>query len=161
MEFALKKRHEVTLELKTLNLEQRMDKSIAVFSENGEQCRGLCTILEKQHYLPTPIKSLPDLKSRLQAISYLMVIMDLDNESLDNRHIRELTIKNPQVYFFGLTERRFNPELKEAISNHLYACLTKPVDLDELIFWIECIYGDETDSKRTAIETNFTKQVHE
>jgi DNA-binding NtrC family response regulator len=122
-----------------------MDKSIFIFIENKEQCRELCTMLEKQRYPPTPIRSLPELESCLQAITCLIVIVDLNNESVDNRLIRELTIKNPGIYFLGLTEHRFNPELKEAICYHLYACLTKPVDPDELFYWIKCICEDEED----------------
>jgi DNA-binding NtrC family response regulator len=127
-----------------------MDKSIAVFSEKKEQCAELCTILEKQRHPTTSIQSLTELESYLQAISCLIVILDLNNESVHNRLIRELTIKNPNVYFLGLTEHRFNPGLKEAICYHLYACLTKPVDLGELFYWIKCICEDETSQNKSA-----------
>lgn len=127
-----------------------MDKSIVVFIENREQCEELCTMLEKQRYTTTPIRSLPELERCLQSISCLIVILDLNNQSVDNRLIRDLTIKNPGVYFLGLTELRFNPELKEAICYHLYACLTKPVDLDELFYWIKCICEEETGENKSV-----------
>jgi len=34
--------------------------------------------------------------------------------------------------------------LKDAIRNHIYACLTKPVDMDEITYWLRCIREDQS-----------------
>jgi hypothetical protein len=58
--------------------------------------------------------------------------------------IRDLALKYPAVRFLCKSKDRFHPELKDAICYHIYACLTKPVDPDELLFWIKSIYDEET-----------------
>lgn len=125
-----------------------MEKEIVVLDADKKRCQGLCAMLEERHYRPTPVHTLPDLERTLQGSACLVVILDLNTPSLDldNRVIRELTLKNPGVYFLGLTKHRFNPELEESICYHIYACLTKPVDPDELFYWLKSIFENEADA---------------
>ena len=118
------------------------DKKIIVFNNDQSQCVALCELLAGRGYQTVPAGSLSDLNLSLQKIDCLVVIVDLDTVSLDNRTIRELTQKNPGVYFLCLSSKRFHPELKDAICYHIYACINKPVDPEELLFWIKSIYED-------------------
>jgi len=124
-----------------------MEKEIVVFDADKKQCRDLCAVLEKGHYKASPVYSLPDLEGYLEGGACLVVIVDLNTTSIDNRVIRELTMKNPGVYFLGVTKHRLNPELRESICYHIYACLTKPVDQDELIYWLKSIFEDDAELK--------------
>ena len=45
--------------------------------------------------------------------------------------------------FLCTSKDRFHPELKDAICYHIYACLNKPVDPDEMVFWIKSIFDEE------------------
>lgn len=124
-----------------------MDEPIVVVDANEEQCQQLCAVLEARHYRANPLYSFLDLERYLQGSACLVVVLDLNTLSLDNRVIRDLTIKNPGVYFLGLTKHRINPELKDAICYHIYACLTKPVDPEELVYWLRSIEEDDADIK--------------
>ena len=123
-----------------------MAKGIVVLDTDQKQNQNLCLHLEKNCYKATPIYSLENLLERLNEIDYLAVIIDIDTIAIDNRTVRELTIKYPGVYFFCLSKDRFHPELKDAICYHIYACLNKPVDLDELFYWLRSIYEDENEA---------------
>jgi DNA-binding NtrC family response regulator len=123
-----------------------MAKKIIVLDADENQCHGLCSILDEREYHTEPIHSLPHLKKMIQDTECLVVIMDIDTVSMDNRTIRELTIKYPETYFLCLSSDRFHPHLKEALCYHIYACLNKPVDLDELFYWLRSIYEDDSDS---------------
>lgn len=79
------------------------------------------------------------------------VILDLDSIRIDNRTIRELTILYPHIYFLCMSKDRFHPELKDAICYHIYACLTKPLDYDELLYWLRCI---DNDNEATSSSSN-------
>ncbi len=83
--------------------------------------------------------SLPTLEEHIQKSTCQVVIMDIDTVPIDNRTIRQLTLKNPGVYFLCLSENRFHPELKEALCYHIYACIKKPVDPEELQYWLRSI----------------------
>lgn len=122
-----------------------MKKKILVMNADEKECGDLCTLLNEQQYLATPTYSLPELITFIQNIECMVVIMDLDTIPIDNRTIRELTLKYPEIYFLGLSGDRFHPHLKEALCYHIYACINKPVDPDELFFWLKSI-REETDS---------------
>jgi len=129
-----------------------MEKGVVVLDADQQQCQDLCLDLKKYRYSASPIYSIENLMERLNETDYLAVIMDIDTIDIDNRTVRELTIKYPGVYFFCLSKDRFHPELKDAICYHIYACLKKPVDLDELFYWLRSIYENEADP-RTESET--------
>jgi DNA-binding NtrC family response regulator len=120
-----------------------MNKGIIVLDTDQKQCHELCTLLETRQFRAKPLYSISNLKECLSEGDYLSVLIDIDTISVDNRTIRDLTIRFPGVYFFCLSERPFHPELHDAICYHIYACLTKPVDSDELLFWIKSIYEEE------------------
>ena len=121
-----------------------MQKRILVVDAVRKQCRQVCTLLEKRGYPATPMYSILNLEKILAGGEYLAVILDIDTVAVDNRTIRELTIKYPGVSFFALSANRFHPELKDAICYHIYACINKPVDPDELFYWLRCIYEDDS-----------------
>ncbi len=124
-----------------------MKKEIVVLDDDEKQCRHLCDMLERGHYRATPMHSLPNLERHLQESDCLVAIVDINAPSVNNRVIRELTMKNPGASFLGVTKYRFNPEFKESIHHHIYACLTKQVDPDELLYWLRSIFEDDPDLK--------------
>ena len=121
-----------------------MDEPIVVVDANREQCQELCTILEERNYRAASVYTVQNLEKYLLEDACLMVILDLNTLPIDNHVIRQLTITNPGVYFFGLSEKRLNPEFEESICYHIYACLNKPVDMDELLYWIESVCEEES-----------------
>lgn len=72
----------------------------------------------------------------------MAVIMDIDSVAVDNRSIRNLTLAYPGVSFLCTSWDRFHPELQDAICYHIYACLNKPIDPEELLYWLKCIRDD-------------------
>lgn len=121
------------------------DLSVVVFDNDQTQCLALCDLLKDQGYQTAPVRSLSDLNLFLQKKNCLVVFIDLDTTPLDNRTIRELTQKNPGVYFLCLSSKRFHPELKDAICYHIYACIHKPFDPEEIFYWLKSIYENESD----------------
>ena len=120
-----------------------MKRGIVVLDADQKQCRRLCTLLEKNQYSTVPTHSIQYLKASLKQSNCLAVVLDIDTVPVNNRTIRDLALKNPGVRFLCTSKDRFHPELKDAICYHIYACLNKPVDPDELLFWIKSIYEEE------------------
>lgn len=120
-----------------------MVNAIIMLDSDKKQCRDLCVLMEERHYGVTPIHSLTDFERYLQKNECLVAILDLDTVPVNNRLIRDLTIRYPGIYFLGLSQDRFHPDLKDAICHHIYACINKPVDLEELFYWLECIYEED------------------
>lgn len=122
-----------------------MKKKILVLDADVTSCQELVQLLAGQQYPTTSIQDLSDLEKKLEKGSYLAVILDIDSVPVDNRVIRKLTLKYPTINFLCISKDRFHPELKDAICYHIYACLTKPVDADEIFYLLRSIYEDEND----------------
>lgn len=120
-----------------------MEKKIIVLDANQNSREELSDIINSKNYPFTQSQALSSLEDLLDSNQYLAVVLDIDSVPVDNRTIRELAIKYPGVRFLCTSRDRFHPELKDAICYHIYACLNKPVDPDELLFWIKSIYEEE------------------
>ena len=116
-----------------------------LISRKSKELNQIDIVLSKNNYRSHLIENIENLDEELTSFSCNCVILDLDSISIDNRDIRELTIEYPHIYFLCMSKDRFHPELKDAICYHIFACLTKPLDYDELLYWLRCI-DNETDS---------------
>jgi len=88
--------------------------------------------------------SLVQLQESIHEGSVDVVILDMDTLPVDNRFFRELKKTCPALSILVLSDKTFHPELQESISSHIHACLLKPVDPEELGFWLRSIHGDGT-----------------
>ena len=124
-----------------------MHQPIVVVGGNKKESQEVCSALESEHCLTITEESLTNLERNIHKRLRHVVILDLDTLSVDNRSIRDLRRRRPGVCIIGISSRSFHPELEEAMSSHIYACLTKPVDTEELIYWIRAICEDWTESR--------------
>jgi len=123
------------------------EKRVLLASRDQDEVRSLCLLLEKEGYRCLCISSLRRLEEALRELDAGPVLLDLDTLEVDNRVIRNLAVKHPERTFLCTSASRFHPELKDAISYHIFACLTKPVDCDELLYWLKCIGENEGGSR--------------
>lgn len=122
-----------------------MEKKIITIINNPKEANQLSLLLSDNQYHSRTIDRLESLDQTIQEILCNTIILDLDSILVDNRTIRELTVQYPHICFLCISKDRFHPELKDAICYHIYACLNKPLDYDELLYWIRCIEDNEAD----------------
>ena len=126
-----------------MKVKSGMKKKIVILDANQNSCGKLSDIINSKNYPLVQTQALSSLEDFLESDQYVAVVLDIDSVPVDNRTIRELALKYPGVRFLCTSKDRFHPELKDAICYHIYACLTKPVDPDELLFWLKSIYEEE------------------
>ena len=126
-----------------MGINDEMKKGIIVLDSDKNSSRVLSEMLQSQGYPFTVKRELSFLTNLIDANQYAAVIFDIDSVPVDNRTIRDLALKYPGLCFLCTSKDRFHPELKDAICYHIYACLNKPIDPDELLFWIKSIYEEE------------------
>ena len=121
-----------------------MVKNIPVLIADADRkhCRTICTMLKKHGFGAESVYTLASLERHLMRAKRLVVVLDFDSLSIDNRTVRRISMNHPGVSFLGLSDHRFGPEFREAICHHLYACLKKPIDPDELTYLARGIYED-------------------
>ena len=124
-----------------------MRESIVVVDADENQRHNLCTMLEREHFSTTALHSLLTLEREMQDPGRRVVILDLDTLPVDNRLFRVLKKTNPGLCIIALSSRPFHPELEEAMSKHIHACLAKPVDDEELLYWLKSICENNADSR--------------
>jgi len=129
-----------------------MKEPIIVIDGDKKSCRALCELLETHGYPAIQSHSLDGLPGLVQESSRRAVILDLDTVPVENRRFRDLKRKCPGLFIIAVSGRPFHPELKEAMTTHIYACLCKPVDPDDLIYLVKSIFSNATNSEENHVE---------
>ena len=117
-----------------------MKKEVVVLDTDKKQCKSLCDLLTDHEYLSTAMSSLTKMDEYLGENDCRAIILNLDNVSVTNKILKDLKRKNPMINIIGLSKRQFHPELEEALREYISVCLAKPVDPDELTYWLKTIY---------------------
>ena len=122
-------------------LERRptMKKKILVMNANAQECTSLCTLLNQHHFLTISADSIPELEINFINSGCAAAILDIDTIPVSNRILKELSVKHPDVPILCISTKRFHPELQDAMRHYIFACLNKPIDPDELFFWLKSI----------------------
>lgn len=113
-----------------------MKTEIIVLTGDDREGDNLCGILRKRRFHVTLLHQAGGLEEYLRANDCRLLLIDLDTIPADKMVFRKLKKIQPNIDIIVLSSRSFHPELKEALSTHIYACLSKPIDEDELLFCI-------------------------
>jgi len=112
---------------------------VLVVAGDREQGHEVCSLLQELDYAATLIQSLQDLEPELRKDPEVAVILDLDTMPVTNQFLRGLRKTHPQFHLLGISELAYHPGLEEVIGSYLLACLVKPLDVEELCFWLRSI----------------------
>jgi len=112
---------------------------VLVVADDRKPGHEVCLLLQELDYTATRISSLKDLEQELKKDSKVAVILDLDTVPVNNQSLRGLRKIHPQLDILGISELSYHPGLEEVIGSHLLACLVKPLDVEELCFWLKSI----------------------
>ena len=113
--------------------------SVLVVAGDRGPGHQVCSLLQELDYPATLISSLKDLEQELKKDSGVAVILDLDTVSVNNQFLRGLRKMHHGLHLLGISELSYHPGLEEIIGSHLLACLIKPLDVEELCFWLKSI----------------------
>ena len=125
-------------------------REVFILSSDPGETKKLCSILSKVRFKSKIFNRIDDLEAALNRSDNVAVIIDVDSVLMTNRTIRLLKGNFPKLNIFCTSRRRLHPELQEALSQHIRASLTKPVDPDELQFWLTSISENGVNSKRVS-----------
>ena len=112
---------------------------VTVVDADVQYCRELCALLEEADVPVAPLYSLEDLPEHLKREQVGVLIVDLDTLPVDNTFFRSLKKQYPNLHIFCLSSRTHHPGLEEAMGSHICASLAKPLNSEELFFWLKSI----------------------
>lgn len=116
-----------------------MKHEVAVLVSQESESRALHTILSQGSYAPFDIGSLDDVQQYMRGRDRGVLIVDLDTEQVTNTALRELKRKHT-ITIIALSGKHLHPDLEESLRHHIYACLGKPVDPDELSYMLKSVF---------------------
>lgn len=122
-------------------------RSVFILSTDEQEIEQLSSMLLEGPYGSKVFRRLEELEAGLKGSGCLAAILDVDSVPLSNRIIRILKNSFPEVSFFCTSLRRLHPELQDALSHYVCACLSKPVDPEELQFWLRSVHDNASDSR--------------
>ena len=108
-----------------------------VVDADRQHARQLCDLLQALNYSVSLLHSLKELEQELHKDLEVAVILDLDTVPVNNQFLRGLRKRHPQLHMLGVSKLSYHPGLEEVIGSHLFACLVKPLDVEELNFLVE------------------------
>ncbi len=116
-----------------------MSPKVLVVNPVKKEADGIGAILLQAGYTPRIIDNVEGMDAAIRASDCMAVMVDIDSLELSNRTVRQLSLEFPHVGILCTSWKPFHPELQDAISHHMYACVQKPIDPDELQFWMRSI----------------------
>jgi DNA-binding NtrC family response regulator len=112
---------------------------VAVADADEQNCRKVCALLRGGNILVIPLHSLEDLSEHLKREQVAVLIVDLDNLPVTNNFFRVLKKQYPNLHILCLSSRRYHPGLEEAMGSHICASLAKPLNAEELFYWLKAL----------------------
>jgi DNA-binding NtrC family response regulator len=120
-----------------------MQHSVIIASADTQYHAALLQAVKEIPFRVVQCYSLVQLEERIPEGAVSAVILDLDTLPVDNKFLKNLKKKYRDLFVLAVSKKTFHPELKESISSYIYACLAKPVDPEELTFWLRSIHKDK------------------
>ena len=119
-----------------------MDRTVLIMTADTREYGTVASLLREWGYATRRASTVAEIRHAPEERIFVAVMLDLDAGKLDNRVIRTLASELPATPIICLSRERLHPGLENSIRDHVYACLTKPIDGDELGYWLRCIRAD-------------------
>jgi DNA-binding NtrC family response regulator len=124
---------------------------VLVVNADRQESLAVVSLLSGLTYQATSLQGLDDLESHLQANPTRVVLLDLDTMRPNNQFFRLFKKRHPGVLILGASSHSYHPGLEEALGSHIYACLAKPLDPEELLYWLKSIPEDSSKSQEERL----------
>jgi DNA-binding NtrC family response regulator len=116
-----------------------MKHEVAVIVSQESQSQALRSILSQGAYAAYELDSMGDVSNYMNGRDKGVLIIDLDTEQVTNTALRELKKKHA-LTIIALSGEHLHPSLEESLRHHIYACLKKPADPDELLYMLRSVF---------------------
>ncbi len=112
---------------------------VVIVDADKQNCRAICALLEQANIPAASMPTLKVLADHLKREPVAVVIVDLDTLPVDNAFFRNLKKQYPNLHIFCLSSRSHHPGLEESMGSHICASLAKPLNSEELFYWLKAI----------------------
>lgn len=111
-----------------------MSFRLLIISADSELAPVLSALAEKQGVLSQRFASWSQFPVHISGTGLLLI--DLDSVPTDNAQINNVKSENPEIQIVATSTERLHPHLSQSFQKNVLAMLNKPLDLEELQFWM-------------------------
>ncbi|WP_448384708.1 hypothetical protein [Desulfosoma sp.] len=111
-------------------------KDLFLLCEDENLVKTLAHAAERMGYRTRSFSTLDHLSQAAAQDHPMIILLDLDNASARSESIQRTAQLTPHTPIIALSGRSFHPELADAFARHIRVCLRKPLDMEELSFWL-------------------------
>jgi DNA-binding NtrC family response regulator len=116
-----------------------MIHEVAVLVSEKSLSEAIGSILSQGPFAPCPLTSMEEIPRYMRGRSRGVLVVDLDTEPVTNAGLRALKKSHP-LTIIALSGENLHPGLEESLRHHIYACLRKPADPDELLYHLKSVF---------------------
>lgn len=114
-----------------------MEKHVLIYNQDKKESKYISSLLGCANCRPVIINRFEDISGHIRKNNCRVMIIDLDGTSLNSKWFRKIKKEKPELSILTISNQSFHPSLGEAITQSITACLTRPLDEEELIFCID------------------------
>lgn len=124
-----------------------MGGNILVIDPDKKTSQGFRQVLTRLPFTADIYDAIDRLPPELDIRRYQAVIIDLDDKTPSKTTFEAWRRHNKPLKILGISSKNFHPDLSEVIGQHLFACLKKPLDEEELVFFLNSILESPEDDE--------------
>ncbi len=87
--------------------------SIVIVGKEKLECQNIVKLINEKKYSGITLKSISALEKTLSQEECMAVLIDIDTVPVENRELRELTLKYPESSFLCMSNEKYHPELRK------------------------------------------------
>jgi len=111
-------------------------KDLFILCEDGDLVKNLAHAVARMGYRTRSFSTLDHLSEAATQHHPMIILLDLDNATARSELIQRAAQSMPHTPIMALSGRSFHPELADVFARHIRVCLRKPLDMEELSFWL-------------------------
>lgn len=112
---------------------------MALIDRESEGWNEVESGLDALNYRVHFVETLEELQSLTLKTGCRVVVIDLDIVEISNRFFRSLKKDNADLSILATSSSPFHPQLGEAMTHHICACFRKPIEHEEIEFWLKAV----------------------
>jgi len=110
---------------------------VLVLDKDMGHAESVCLLVSRQGHQVRHLESWEELGPPGEEQEVLLV--DLDSVAADDRRLAAMAGNGPLRVLMTMSSHRHHPHLGESMQRHVFAALRKPLDPEELGFWLRSI----------------------
>jgi DNA-binding NtrC family response regulator len=116
-----------------------MGLRLIVVSSDSELVAQVNDAVSRLGYDITTLQKLDDPSAYAIFSTQSNLLIDLDNVHVDNKILRSIRRQHTRLNMMAVSSKKYHPQLRDALREDIVACLRKPLDADELAYWLNSL----------------------